>query len=149
MRPNNYKMTFHYAHQTAKTVEVGRDRVVSVLRSARADGCFVEKGESSGAMASRYKIQDGTTEIIIKPDHFSMPSHIEVFYVGRNEGWATIIKDMNHSQMGEADFTYRKREAVEWAKKLQRGHQGNSCERRGMSPMPIYVFTKEGIKRVL
>ena len=149
MRPSTYVMTFYYAHQLPKTVEVRRDRVANVLRSARIDGCGVLKQRESSGVASRYNIHDGTTQIIIKPDEDSVPSHIEVFYIGRGEGWATVIKDMYHSQIGEADFTYRKREAVEWAKKLQRDHHGSTCVRRGMSPMPIHVFTREGVLKVL
>lgn len=148
MRPSTYTVTIYYQHQLPQTVLSNRNRVASMLRNARRDKCFVEKGLSSGGLASRFKIHDGSKEIVIHPNESALPSHIEVFHVSKSEGWATIAKDMNHYQIGDADFSYHKRDAVAWAKRLQLQYM-DSGERRGCPPMPIHVFTKEGVKRVI
>ncbi len=148
MRPSTFKVTFFYLHQLRQAVEVDRNRVASMLRNARREKCIVEKRVSTGALASKYKIYDGSTEILIIPSESHMPSHIEVFYIGKKDGWATIVKNMMHQQMGDADFSFRKADAVSWAKRLQTQYM-DSGERRGMPPMPIHVFTKEGVERVI
>lgn len=148
MRPVIYKATYCYQHQIPRTVLMGRNRVASIIRNARREGGILGFLWSTGGLARKYKIQDGTTEITIEPTQSEIPSRIEVFYVNKNEGWATIVKDMNHDQMGEADFSYHKRDAVEWAKRLQLRHM-SARERRGMPPTPIHVFTKNGVERVI
>ena len=148
MRPSTFKATFYYQHQLPQTVEIDRNHVASMLRSARREKRIVEKRLSSGALANKYKINDGSTEIGIIPDESHMPSHIMVFYLGKNDGWATIVKNMMHQQMGDAEFSFRKGDAVSWAKRLQTQYM-DSGERRGMPPMPIHVFTKEGVERVI
>ena len=148
MRPSTYTVTVYYPHQFPQTVMANRSRVASMLRNARRDKCFVEKGLSSGGLASRFKIQDGSNEIVIHPDESGLPNHIEVFYIGKSDGWATIVKDMNHQQMGAADFSFHKSDAVDWAKRRQLQYL-ESGDRRGMPTMPIHVFTKEGVKRVI
>lgn len=148
MRPSTYTVTFYYPHQLRQTVEVDRDRVASMLRNARREKCIVEKRVSTGALASKYKIYDGSTEILIIPSESHMPSHIEVFYISKNDGWATIVKNMKHQQMVDAEFSFHKRDAVDWAKRLQLQYMGYG-DRRGMPHMPIHVFTKYGVKRVI
>ena len=148
MRPSTYTVTIFYPHQLPQTVLSNRNRVASMLRNARREKCIVEKRLSTGALASKYKIYDGSKEILIIPTESHMPSHIEVFYIGKNDGWATIVKNMRHQQMGDADFSFHKRDAVAWAKRLQLQYM-DSGERRGMPPMPIHVFTKEGVERVI
>lgn len=148
MRPAIYKATYCYQHQLPRTVLIDRNRVASIIRNARREGCILGFLWAIGGLARKYKIQDGTTEITIEPEQSGIPSHIEVFYVSKNAGWATIVKDMNYQQVGEADFSYHKRDAVDWAKGLQLRHMC-ARERRGMPPTPIHVFTKEGVERVI
>ncbi len=62
--------------------------------------------------------------------------HYEVFYIDVNTGWAVALFDELHNQIGDADFCFRRCEAIAWAKQINEGKE-------------IWVFTKAGTKTII
>jgi hypothetical protein len=55
---------------------------------------------------------------------------IHVFYTDAANGWAVTVLDENEFQVGEAEYSYRKSDAIECAK------------RHGL---PVHIFGRNGL----
>jgi hypothetical protein len=63
-------------------------------------------------------------------------THIHVFYTDRYNGWAVQVRDADGNQIGEAEYLYRKLDAI-----------SEACRHNSL---PIHVFGKNGLlQRIL
>jgi hypothetical protein len=66
----------------------------------------------------------------------NLATHIHVFYTDRYNGWAVQARDADGNQIGEAEYLYRKFDAI-----------SEACRH---SSLPIHVFGKNGLlQRIL
>jgi len=65
----------------------------------------------------------------------NLATHIDVFYTDPANGWAVLVRDAEGNQIGEAEYLYRKSDAIFEASRWN-GKPDS---------LPIHVFGKNGL----